>query len=50
MLQLKGLLARNLYENSHYFDVIAPMDTDIDKALELINDEAAYNNLLKPQQ
>ena len=50
MLQLKGLLARNLYENSHYFEVIAPMDADIDKALELINDEAAYNNLLKPQQ
>ncbi len=41
--QLKGLLARNLYENSDYFEVIAPMDADIGKAMELLRNDEAYN-------
>jgi len=46
MLQLKGLIARNLYEAGDYFEVIAPSDKEISKALEVINQDQAYKNLL----
>lgn len=38
-LQLKALIARNLYESGDYFEVIAPLDPEIVKALEIINDD-----------
>ena len=46
MLQLKGLIARNLYETGDYFEVIAPADKEISKALEVINQDQTYKNLL----
>ncbi len=45
-VQLKALIARNLYEVGDYFEVIAPLDADIQKAIEVINNNDAYNNLL----
>jgi carboxyl-terminal processing protease len=44
--QLKALIARNLYEAGDYFEVISPLDVEIKKALEIINDNDVYNNLL----
>ena len=46
MLQLKGLIARNLYEAGDYFEVIAPADKEISKALEVINQDQTYKKLL----
>lgn len=45
--QVKGLIARNLYEAGDYFEVIAPVDTEVSKALEIIQNDKEYNNLLK---
>ncbi len=45
-LQLVALIARNLYEPGDYFEVIAPMDHEISKALEIINDDSKYNSLI----
>jgi len=44
--QLKALIARNLYEAGDYFEVIAPLDVEIAKALEIINDNEVYDKLL----
>ncbi len=46
MLQLKGLIARNLYEVGDYYEVIYPLDPEITKALEVIHDKNQYNNLV----
>jgi carboxyl-terminal processing protease len=46
MLQLKGLIARNLYEVGDYFEVIAPSDKEISKALEVIQQDQTYKKLL----
>jgi carboxyl-terminal processing protease len=43
-LQLKALIARNLYETGSYFEVLAPTDHEINKALELIKEETTYES------
>jgi len=43
-LQLKALIARNLYEPATYFEVLAPSDHEINKALELIKEETTYES------
>lgn len=43
-IQLKALVARNLYETSAYFKVLAPTDHEINKALELIKEETTYES------
>ncbi|MCB2207483.1 MAG: S41 family peptidase [Bacteroidetes bacterium] len=43
-LQLKALIARNLYETGSYFEVLAPSDHEINKALELIHEETTYES------
>ncbi len=43
-LQLKALVARNLYEPSSYFEILAPSDHEINKALELIKEETTYES------
>ena len=43
-LQLKALIARNLYETGAYFEVLAPTDHEINKALELIREETTYES------
>ncbi|PLX03816.1 MAG: peptidase S41 [Marinilabiliales bacterium] len=45
-LQIKSLMARNLYETSDYFETLFPMDKEIKTALEVINDNKRYNNLI----
>lgn len=45
-LQLKALIARNLYEAGDYFEVLAPLDPEIIKALEIINDDDVYLGLI----
>jgi carboxyl-terminal processing protease len=44
-LQIKALMARNLYDTGAYFEVLAPHDHEINKALEAINDEKIFNKL-----
>jgi carboxyl-terminal processing protease len=48
-LQLKALIGRNLFDQSAYFEILAPMDEGINKALELMSDQKAFD-LLKPNQ
>jgi len=45
-LQLKALMARNLFETSDYFEVLFPMDKEIKTALEVINDTKRFNSLI----
>ena len=44
-LQVKALLARNLYETGSYFEVLFPTDREIGKALEAINNGSAFTRL-----
>lgn len=44
---VKGLLARDLYENGSYFQAITPINKDFQAALKLINDPERYDRLLK---
>jgi len=44
-LQLKALIARNLYDTNDYFEVLWPQDSDIKKALETINEDLVYRSL-----
>ncbi len=44
-LQLKALLARDLYDENAYFEVIIPADASIKKSLELMNSDNAFDNL-----
>ena len=44
--QLKALIARNLYETGDYFEVLSPLDPEIIKALEIINDDNLYLDIL----
>ena len=41
-LQLKALIARNLYDTEAYFEVLAPADHEISKALDALNDPGVY--------
>lgn len=43
-LQLKALIARNLYDTNDYFEVLWPQDADIKKALETINEDLVYRS------
>ncbi|NOY51830.1 MAG: PDZ domain-containing protein [Chlorobi bacterium] len=45
-LQLKALIARNLYEAGDYFEVISEMDNEIKTALEVINNKKRYEDLI----
>lgn len=44
---MKGLVGRDLYEDGSYYKAIAPLSKDFNAALELINDPARYDKLLK---
>lgn len=41
-LQIKALMARNLYGVSDYFKVLAPSDNEINKALEVLGEDEAF--------
>lgn len=42
--QVKALIARNLYDNAAYFEVMWPEDKEINKALEVLGKEMAYDS------
>ena len=44
-LQIKALLSRNLYETGDYFEVLFPTDREINKALKVIHDGSAFDEL-----
>lgn len=45
---IKGLIARDLYENGVYARAVNPLNSVFSEALKLINDEERYNQLLNP--
>ena len=45
-LQIKALIARDLYDMAEYFQVINDDNASYQKALELINDKEAYTKAL----
>ncbi len=47
-LQLKALIARDLFDMTAYFMVMNPTDPVFIKAMEIINDDEAYRRLLSP--
>lgn len=47
-LQIKALIARNLYDTNDYFEVIWPDDREINKALEVLNENVVYEYDLQP--
>ncbi len=46
-LNLKALIARDLWDSSEYFEVVNPIDPVYSKALNIILDDAAYQAILK---
>ena len=46
-LQIKALIARDLYEMGEYFYIINDVNESFQKALEIMNDEATYNRILR---
>lgn len=44
--QMKGLVARDLFTVSHYFQVVLENDESIKKAVEVINQKGAYEKIL----
>ncbi|MDF9831362.1 S41 family peptidase [Parabacteroides sp. PF5-6] len=49
MLQLKALIARDMYEMNEYFQIINDINDSLKAALQIINDPKAYELTLKRQ-
>ncbi len=47
LLQIKALIARNVWETQQYYQVMSSADTGVQKALEVLGSEKTYKNLLK---
>ena len=47
LLQVKALIARNVWETQQYYQVMASVDPGIQKALEVLGSEKQYKNVLK---
>ena len=47
LLQMKALIARNVWETQQYYQVMASVDPAVQKALEVLGSEKTYKNLLK---
>lgn len=45
-LQLKALVGRNIYEAGDYFEIVSPLDPEINKALEVIGNDKLYKKIL----
>ena len=43
-LLLKALIARNLYDNNAYFEVLWTSDKEINKALDVVNEKLVYES------
>ena len=46
LLYLKGILAMNLWQTSEYYQIVYQNDKTIEKALQIISDTKAYNEVL----
>ena len=46
-MQIKALIARNVWEMQQYYEVIIGEDTGVQKAMEVLNNEREYKKLLK---
>jgi carboxyl-terminal processing protease len=46
MLQIKALIARDLYDMTEYFQIINDENESFQEALRIINDEQRYNKAL----
>jgi carboxyl-terminal processing protease len=44
-LQMKALIARDLYNENAYFEIMAPMDHSIQKALDVMQNNAVFKKL-----
>ena len=47
LLQMKALIARNVWETQQYYQVMADTDPGIQKALEVLGKEKEYKGILK---
>ena len=47
LLQMKALIARNVWETQQYYQVMSTVDPGIQKALEVLGSEKTYKKLLK---
>ena len=47
LLQMKALIARNVWETQQYYEVMAKEDPGIKKALEILRSDKEYNRILK---
>ena len=47
LLQMKALIARNVWETGMYYQVMAGSDPGIQKAMEVLGNEKQYKNILK---
>ena len=47
LLQMKALIARNVWDTGMYYQVMADTDPGIQKALEVLGNEKLYKNILK---
>ncbi len=46
MTVLKGLIARDLFDTSAYFQIVNPLNPIFNKALEVISDDSQYDKIL----
>ena len=47
LLQIKALIARNVWETQQYYQVMSAVDPGIQKALEILGDNKEYKRILK---
>ena len=47
LLQVKALIARNVWETQQYYQVMSSVDTGIQKAMEVLGNEKEYKRILK---
>ena len=47
LLQVKALIARNVWETQQYYQVMSAEDAGIRKAMEILGNEKQYKNILK---
>ena len=46
LLQVKALIARNVWETQEYYRVMSSTDPGVQKALEILNDKKAFSKIL----
>ncbi|MDR0370630.1 MAG: S41 family peptidase [Prevotellaceae bacterium] len=49
-LQMKALIARDLWEMNEYYQIMAVENESLKKAVEILETKGAYNEILKPQK